>query len=269
MRYLRLSSRSDRRLDARLTEPERAGPIETSAMPMRSHPCQIGQPSPTASPPAPAVADRVGGRAGRRAARPGSASRHRDAGHADEMPIPEPYARRRRKRIADVAAGIALVGFACLTMGRLAAQTCPAPAVLAANTPTGFDTCRGGAGVVIACGAFALTGPATIVRMPLPYPIGRLVVQSGAGFDPALFLLRSQCGNTAACGYVTDSGIAVDTIDLAEVDSGDYFLAIAPWRWESTPCGQVLVTLELTPQELALTLDGMFRGGLDAPLIAS
>lgn len=197
------------------------------------------------------------------------ASAHRDAdgGRTDEIPIQAPYALRRRERIADLAASVVLAGFTCLTMGPLAAQTCPAPAVLTANTPTGFDTCRGDTGIVVACGAFTLTGPAAIVRMPLSYPMGRLVVQSGsAGFDPAVFLLRSHCANGAACGYVADSGIAMDSIDLAEVDSGDYFLAVAPWHGDSLPCGQILVTLELTPQELALTLDGVFRGGLDAAL---
>jgi hypothetical protein len=173
---------------------------------------------------------------------------------------------RRCRRFARVVMGAAILQLAFLASGQATAQTCPAPAALTANTPSWFDTCRGDASVLTACGAFALTGPATIVRMPLPYPMGRLVVQSiSAGFDPALFLLRSHCASTAACGYVADSGSVVDTIDLVEVDSGDYFLAVAPWQVPSTYCGQILVTLDLTPQELALTRDGVFRGGLDAP----
>lgn len=156
---------------------------------------------------------------------------------------------------------------AAMVVGQAGAQTCAAPSVLTVNESTFFNTCLSGDNsLVVACGMFALTGPALVIRMPLPYPIGQISVQSAsAGYDPALFLLRAQCGNNAPCGYAVDSGSVVDTLDLAQVDSGDYLLAIAPFHFESSSCGQILVTHSMTPQQQALARDGVFRGGTSAP----
>ena len=146
------------------------------------------------------------------------------------------------------------------------AQICAAPAVLAVNAPIVLDTCQGDSGLVVACGLFPLTGPAAVVRLPLPYPAGLVSAQSlTAGYDPVLFLLRSHCDNSAPCGMAVDSGIVVDTMDLTDVDSGDYFLAIAPMDFNSGPCGQVMVTYSMTPEQQALALEGVFRGGISAP----
>ncbi|MEO5626836.1 MAG: hypothetical protein ABIQ70_12580 [Dokdonella sp.] len=155
---------------------------------------------------------------------------------------------------------------AAMIAGEAGAQTCAVPAVLAVNTLTALDTCQGDSGLVIACSLLALTGPAAVVRLQLPYPVGLVTVQSlTAGYDPAMLLLRSHCDNSAPCGMAVDSGIIVDTMDLAEVDSGDYFLAIAPIDFNSSSCGQVMVTYSMTQEQQALALDGVFRGGLSAP----
>jgi hypothetical protein len=159
-----------------------------------------------------------------------------------------------------IALGAAAVGMDA------GAQTCAAPATLAANASTAFDTCQGDSSLSAVCNMFVLTGPAAIVRLQLPYPTGSVSVTSlTVGYDPALFLLRSQCHNSAACGTAVDSGVVVDTMDLTEVDSGDYFLAIAPMNFDSISCGQVIVTYSMTAQQQALALDGVFRGGISAP----
>lgn len=146
------------------------------------------------------------------------------------------------------------------------AQTCASPSLLTVNTSQWLNTCQGDGGLVIACYSFALTGPAGVMRIQLPYPVGQLSVQSmSVGYDPVLFLMHSQCSSSASCGTIVDSGIVIDTLDLAEVDSGNYFLTIAPIHFDSSPCGWVIATYSLTPQQQALALDGVFRGGISAP----
>ncbi|MEO7757568.1 MAG: hypothetical protein ABIS07_13390 [Dokdonella sp.] len=163
-----------------------------------------------------------------------------------------------------IASGI--VFGAAMVAGDAGAQVCAVPAVVAVNTSIGLDTCQGDSGLVIACALFPLTGPAAVMRLQLAYPVGLVSVQSiTLGYDPAMFLLHSRCDNAAACGTAVDSGVVVDTMDLAEVDSGDYFLAIAPINFDSISCGQVIVTYSMTAQQQALALDGVFRGGISAP----
>ena len=146
------------------------------------------------------------------------------------------------------------------------AQTCAAPPALAINVSIVLDTCQGDSGLIAVCNMFPLTGPAAIMRLQLPYPTGFVSVESlTAGYDPALFLLRSRCDNSAACGTAVDSGVVTDTMELSEVDSGDYFLAIAPMDFASLACGQVMVTYGMTAEQQALALDGVFRGGISAP----
>lgn len=155
---------------------------------------------------------------------------------------------------------------ACVAAPVAVAQSCAAPSPLTPNTSQWLDTCQGETGLVLACNVVPLYGRAAIVRMDLPYPVGLLEVQSTTvGYDPALFLLRSTCNNTAGCGYASNSGTVLDTMDLAVVDSGSYFLAIAT-PYPGTPdCGQVVVTYRLTPEQQALLQDGVFRDGLSAP----
>ena len=146
------------------------------------------------------------------------------------------------------------------------AQTCAAPLALAANVSTVLDTCQGDSTLLAVCGMFPLSGPAAIMRLPLPYPTGSVSAQSlTVGYDPALFLLRSRCDGSAACGTAVDSGVVTDTMDLTGVDSGDYFLAVAPIDFASLSCGQVMVTYGMTAEQQALALDGVFRSGISAP----
>ncbi|MEO6689901.1 MAG: hypothetical protein ABIS07_03235, partial [Dokdonella sp.] len=146
------------------------------------------------------------------------------------------------------------------------AQVCAVPAVVAVNTSIALDTCQGDSGLVIACALFPLTGPAAVVGLQLAYPVGLVSVLSlTPGYDPALFLLRSHCDNSAACGMAVNSGVVVDTMDLGEVDSGDYFLAIASADFDSISCGQITVTYSMTAQQQALALDGVFRSSISAP----
>ncbi len=157
---------------------------------------------------------------------------------------------------------------AALLASEASAQTCPAPTALAINQSTWIDTCFADTSLVVVCQMFELSGPAGVARVILPYPVGRISVQSmTGGYDPVLFLLRSQCNNSSSCGMAVDSGFVIDTLELREVDSGDYYLAIAPMAGfsQSVPCGQVLVTYSMTAAEQALTLDGVFRGGISAP----
>lgn len=153
-----------------------------------------------------------------------------------------------------------------MTVGQAGAQVCAVPLSLAPNTPTWINTCQGEQGIVIACALFPLRGPAGVVRMSLPYPVGTVTAQSINGdYDPSVFMLRSQCSNNAGCGMMVDSGPVVDTLNLSELDSGEYFMVIAPYYFTSSACGQVIVTYNLTPAQQALMLDGVFRGGISAP----
>ncbi len=164
----------------------------------------------------------------------------------------------RRSRLP---CALAVAGLLVLPLGDTRAQTCPLPATLTPNVPAWFNACTGGNDIMLACGLFPLTGPTTVVRMPLPYPTGRLVVQSlTPGYEPAMFLQRSPCNNTSPCGYA-----ALDTMNLASVDSGDYFLVVGPIYPESAACGQIFITHQLTPQEQELAADGVFRGGNSVP----
>ncbi len=113
------------------------------------------------------------------------------------------------------------------------------------------------------CGAILLEGPALVAHLQLPYPVGQVTVQSlTANYDPALFMLSSQCSNNSPCGQAVYNGLQTETLDLTTVDSGDYFLVIAPFFPESTNCGQILVTYSMTQAEVALAQEGLFRGGV-------
>jgi hypothetical protein len=159
-----------------------------------------------------------------------------------------------------------LVLGAAMVAADASAQTCAAPLALAANTSTVLDTCQGDSTLLAVCSLFALSGPAAVMHLPLPYPTGSVTVQSlTVGYDPALFLLHARCDGSAACGAAVDSGVVTDTMDLSGVDSGDYFLAIAPMDFASISCGQVMVTYGMTAEQQALALDGVFRGGISAP----
>ncbi|MBL0163826.1 MAG: hypothetical protein IPP82_09355 [Xanthomonadales bacterium] len=156
---------------------------------------------------------------------------------------------------------------ATMTTGQASAQICALPGILTPNTSFAMDTCTGEQFLPVACGLFVLSGPAAIFHLPLAYPIGTISVQSlNVQYDPAVFLLQSHCNSNVQCGMAVDSGQAMDVLNLAEVDSGDYFLAIAPMETSnSIPCAPVIITYSVTAAEQAIALDGVFRAGLSAP----
>lgn len=155
-----------------------------------------------------------------------------------------------------------------LSAGHAAAQTCASPSAITSNTPTMFDTCQGESSLVLACGVVPLAGPATVVRLDLPYPEGHVSIQSmDANYAPAAFLFHARCDNDAPCSAVAwSSAGSVGMIDLSPLDSGGYFLVIAADA--NTPgasCGPVLVTADVTPEQQALLEEGIFHNG-NAPL---
>lgn len=145
------------------------------------------------------------------------------------------------------------------------AQTCAAPGVLTANTVHLFDTCQGETSLVVACGIVDLAGPATVVRLDLPYPVGEISIQTGnADYQPFAFLLRADCDGHAPCQAAAWIN-PVGSIDLSAIESGRYFLVVAADRASPATCGPVSVVAHLTPEQAALGFDGVFRSG-NAPI---
>ncbi len=166
-----------------------------------------------------------------------------------------------------ILATFLLAAATSIIAGSASAQSCAAPVTLSPNVPQWIDTCSGDPMIGVACG-MALGGSPGIARVSLAYPVGRVVVQSMAvSYDPALFLLRGSCTNAAFCAAAVDSGVASDTLELGQLDSGDHFLVIAPVDPFSTPCGLVNVTHVLTAQEQALAADGILRAGNGAQAV--
>jgi hypothetical protein len=154
--------------------------------------------------------------------------------------------------------------------GAAVAQTCAAPTVLAANQTYIVDTCQGDSFLQLACGVVPLTGRAAIMQLSMPYPGGGVTVQSiDAGYDPAVFLIRAKCDAFAECDAVVWEGPSGTTNDvpLFEVDSGVYFVAVAPTV--TTPgnasCGHVLVTWSFNLGDGGFLHEGIFRSGI-API---
>lgn len=171
---------------------------------------------------------------------------------------------RRPARVGRACLALAAAGFAVAGLAR--AQTCAAPLPLAANAPQWLDTCRGDLSLTQVCGLFALQGRAGVLRVELPYPMGTLTVRSLApGYDPSLFLLRGACNGSAPCAALAETGIETDTLDLSQIDSGGYYVVIAPLLPDLISCGQVQVTHHLTPAQQALMADGIFRSVISAP----
>ncbi|MBO9664340.1 hypothetical protein [Dokdonella sp.] len=177
---------------------------------------------------------------------------------------------REPARRSRVPIGLLLAAFASapLLVADAAAQSCAAPLNIAPNTPYVFDTCSGDVGLSVACGMFALTGPAGIVHLSLPYPAGTLLVTPfSATYDPALFLLQTRCGSAAWCGAVVDDAPqgGSESMALGDVDSGEYYLAISTWYDPTAAaCGPVMISYELMPEQQALANDGVFRSGITA-----
>lgn len=163
---------------------------------------------------------------------------------------------------------IAVVGF--VLAGSAGAQTCVVPANLVPNQMFSLDTCQGDSDLLFVCGVqVALTGPALIVRLDLPYPVGRIAVQSlDANFNPSVFLLRSQCRKEAMCDAVEfQSPAPVTEIELANVDSGSHFLVVAPALGDmvGASCGAVQVHWSVEQQDVPFLHDGIFHSGV-API---
>lgn len=77
------------------------------------------------------------------------------------------------------------------------AQTCNTPIPLIGEHIV-IDTCEGDTNLPVVCnGAVPLTGPALVMSVHLPYPNGRLQVQSmDAGLDAAAFFCRDRAIRT-------------------------------------------------------------------------
>jgi hypothetical protein len=192
-------------------------------------------------------------------------------------PMPSPLRPRDRVRTDRESLGPPKAkGFACAMFAAVGmfpahgtlAQSCSAPAVLSPNTSYVFDTCQGDRDLVLACGVFPLAGPATVVQLDLPYPVGEVQVQSlDIGFQPAVFLLQAACRNDAPCNAVATTGPGrAGVIDLSTIDSGNYFLVIAAEGSAGDPaCGPVNVGVYVTADQGELESEGMFRSG-NAPI---
>ncbi|MBA8887561.1 hypothetical protein FHW12_001775 [Dokdonella fugitiva] len=155
-----------------------------------------------------------------------------------------------------------------LSCGHAAAQTCASPSAITSNTPIAFDTCQGESSLALACGVVPLAGPATIVRLDLPYPEGRVSIQSmDANYAPTAFLFHARCADDAPCSAAAWSGPGTaGTIDLSPLDSGAYFLVVAAdANAPGASCGQIVVTADVTPAQQALVEEGIFHSG-SAPL---
>jgi hypothetical protein len=146
------------------------------------------------------------------------------------------------------------------------AQTCATPMAISANTAFVTTTCNGDTSLQLACGVIPLAGPATVVDVNLPYPSGSITIQSlDVNYQPTAFLLHADCDDSAPCSDAVDASIG-GTIDLSTLDSGHYFLVVA--ASEPAPganCGAVSITVNLTPEQEAGMLDGVFRSG-SAPI---
>jgi hypothetical protein len=172
----------------------------------------------------------------------------------------------RRKRA--LLAGVTFAAAIALPVDRLLAQMCSAPAVIGPNTSNVFDTCQGDHELVLACGIFPLDGPATVILLDLPYPVGEVSAQSlDINFQPTMFLLQAECNDSAPCNAVARSGPGSPaTIDLSTIDSGRYFLVVAAYgNAGPLSCGPVNVTATLTADQEALETEGVFRAG-NAPI---
>ncbi len=156
------------------------------------------------------------------------------------------------------AVAIAFTGVLCaLSAAPALAQTCAAPIAPMANTTYAFDTCTGDINLQLVCGIFALSGPATVFDLNLPYPAGTVTMQSmNVNFVPDAYLIRMPCNGMSPCYAATDA-----TIDLSTLDSGHYLLVVTASQVSQSTCGQAMVTFNLTTEQQAGMLEGVFRSG--------
>jgi hypothetical protein len=145
------------------------------------------------------------------------------------------------------------------------AQVCLAPLPLPVNQTQLINTCeQGDANFQLACGAEVLSGPALEFQMNMPYPMGQILMQSmNTTYDPAAFLIRGQCKGDVPCAadaYVGMPG-STNTIDLYHMDSGTYYLVVAPLSGSPSTdsCGPVMVTWSATLGDETMMQDGVFR----------
>ncbi len=144
------------------------------------------------------------------------------------------------------------------------AQSCAAPTPLVANGTQFVNTCSGDASLVATCwSTFALAGRAGVLSLSLPYPAGTITVTpQNVSYDPAVFLLPIRCNSTAGCATAVDSvgpGLG-ESLGLGSVDSGNYYVVVAPLQPSLVDCGQVMVSYSVTPQQQGLIAEGLFRG---------
>lgn len=155
-----------------------------------------------------------------------------------------------------------LAAAALMLAGPAGAQTCAVPISPMANTTRAVDTCQGDASLQLACGVMPLNGPALVVRLDLPYPAGRINVAPSIGFSPTAFLLRGRCHQDAPCDFAAppDQSMPI-AFDLSTLDSGTYFLVIAPASGTdgAVPCGIVWLTSSIDPAADAALQQGVFH----------
>jgi hypothetical protein len=159
---------------------------------------------------------------------------------------------------------IAIFGSAMAPSAR--AQVCTASAPLPVNQTLFIDTCQqGDIGLQFVCGFEQLSGPALEFQVNVPYPMGQIQVQSAnVDFDPVAFLIRGQCKSDAPCDAADYSAVpgAIRTIDLSKLDSGTYFLVVAPIASSSSSaCGPVTITWSANLGDESIMQEGIFRGG--------
>lgn len=170
---------------------------------------------------------------------------------------------RSRRDVGAAAVAVLL----SLPLADAGAQSCAAPTPLVANGMQFVNTCFGDASLVAACwSTFALAGRAGVLTLSLPYPAGTITVTpQNVGYDPAVFLLPMRCNSTAGCATAVDSsgpGVS-ESVSLSRVDSGNYYLVIAPLQPALVDCGQVMVSYGVTPQQQGLIAEGLFRGTIN------
>ncbi|HET8897568.1 MAG TPA: hypothetical protein VFN09_02125 [Rhodanobacteraceae bacterium] len=163
--------------------------------------------------------------------------------------------------------GSALVA-ACLFLAAHAAgaQQCAVPQSLAPNTAISLDTCAGDQELHLACGsALELYGPAAVFQLDLPYPAGTLNLQPVAfAFSPALLVMQAPCSGLSPCYAAAMSPPGTgSSVDLSGLDSGSYFVVVAPLDGVPGPgnCGPAFLLWDVLPDDLPLLGEGMFRAG--------
>ncbi len=161
----------------------------------------------------------------------------------------------------------ALTIVAFMSANQADAQVCANPQILISHSDNILNTCIGDTTLTYVCGSIPLGGPAAVALLEMSYPIGWLHIQPmDSNFLPIAVLLNAQCSGDAGCiaaVFDTQPGGMLD-IDLSAIDSGRYFLVIAPpleFSWPPS-CGEVSISWYVESQQEPLLGNGIFRSGI-------